>query len=93
MSPKAKPVEPAELLPPEALLEVPVRVWAELGRAQVPVSRAVSLDSGDILDLDRAPDQPVDVFVNGFLLGQGRLLVVDGDWAVRLESVTGVSGQ
>lgn len=86
MSPKRVSKGPAAV-PPDALLDVDVRLWVELGRASLPVSRAVALERGALVDLDKMPDDAVDVYVNGTHLGTGRLLVVDGDWAVRLETV------
>jgi flagellar motor switch protein FliN/FliY len=81
-----------EQLAPEALADVPVRLRAELGRTRLAVSRAVSLEPGAIVDLDRAPDAPVDLFLNGVAFGTARLLVVDGEWAVRIESVFQAAG-
>ena len=75
------------MLRPETLLDVPVRVSVELGRARLPIGRAVSLARESIVDLDRAPGDPVEVYVNGLLFGTARLLQVDGDWAFRLETV------
>jgi Type III flagellar switch regulator (C-ring) FliN C-term len=40
-----------------------------------------------VVELDRAPDDPVDLFVNGRLFGTGRLLLVEDEWAVRIETV------
>lgn len=74
-------------VPADALLDVDVRLWVELGRASLPVSRAVALERGALVDLDKLPDDAVDVYVNGTHMGTGRLLVVDGEWAVRLETV------
>ena len=47
----------------------------------------VGLPHGAVVELDRAPDEPIDLFVNGRRFATGRLVVVDGDWAVRIESV------
>lgn len=69
------------------VLEVRVRVSAELGRASLPAAAVVSLQSGAVVDLDRAADDPVDIYVNGLHYGTGRLVAVDGEWAVRLEAV------
>jgi flagellar motor switch protein FliN/FliY len=71
----------------EALWDVPVRVWAELGRTRMAIGRAVTLPTGAVVDLDQEPDDPVDLYVNGRLFGSGRLLLVDDEWAVRIESV------
>jgi flagellar motor switch protein FliN/FliY len=81
-----------ERISTESVRAVPVRVWAELGRTQMPVGRAVGLATGAVVELDRAPDDPVDLFVNGRLFGTGRLLLVDDEWAVRIESVLPVAG-
>lgn len=69
------------------MLDVQVRVSAELGRARLPVADVLELGSGAVVDLDRAADAPVEVYVNGLPFGNGRLVAVDGEWAVRLESV------
>jgi flagellar motor switch protein FliN len=69
------------------LLDVDVRMWAELGRSKLALGSAVSLGTGAIVDLDRGPDEALDVFVNGRLFAKGRLLLVDGEWAVRLEQI------
>jgi flagellar motor switch protein FliN len=70
-----------------AVRAVPVRVWAELGRTQMPVGQAVGLATGAVVELDRAPDDPVDLYVNGRLFGTGRLLLVEDEWAVRIETM------
>jgi flagellar motor switch protein FliN len=70
-----------------SLAGIPVRVWAELGRASMPTAEVVGLPHGAVVELDRAPDEPIDLFVNGRRFATGRLVVVDGDWAVRIESV------
>ena len=78
----------ADALQPESLLDVSVRFCAELGRARMPIGEAVALSSGAIVDLDREPEEPVDIYVNGFHYGTARIVLVDGEWAVRLETVT-----
>jgi flagellar motor switch protein FliN len=72
---------------PEDLLDLRLNVWAELGRTELPAAEVVRLPQGAILELDRLPDDPADLFVNGTLLGRGRLIELDGEWAVRIESL------
>jgi flagellar motor switch protein FliN/FliY len=93
------PPEPAAASAPKAagapagpgapsLAGIPVRVWAELGRAQMPSAQVVGLPSGAVVELNRSPDEPIDLYVNGRRFATGRLMVVDGtDWAVRIETV------
>jgi flagellar motor switch protein FliN/FliY len=67
---------------------VGIRVWAELGRTQLPFGTALTLPSGAIVDLDRTAESPVDLFVNGLCFGHGNLLVTDdGEWAIEVTTL------
>jgi flagellar motor switch protein FliN len=71
-----------------SLAGIPVRVWAELGRARMPSAQVVGLPAGAVVELDRQAEEPIDLYVNGSRFATGRLVVVDGtDWAVRIEHV------
>jgi flagellar motor switch protein FliN/FliY len=77
-----------ESLSVDAIWRVPVRVWAELGRTRLPIGRAVGLAAGTVVELDRAAEDPVDLFVSGRRFARGSLVLVDGDWAVQLLELT-----
>jgi flagellar motor switch protein FliN len=71
-----------------SLAGIPVRVWAELGRARMPSAQVVGLPPGAVVELDRQAEEPIDLYVNGSKFATGRLVVVDGtDWAVRIDHV------
>jgi flagellar motor switch protein FliN/FliY len=71
-----------------SLSGIPVRVWAELGRARMPSAQVVGLPPGAVVELDKQADDAIDLYVNGTKFATGRLVVVDGtDWAVRIEHV------
>jgi flagellar motor switch protein FliN/FliY len=73
----------------DTLRRVRLRVWAEIGRTRMSMSRAVGIQPGEIVELDRGADEPVDLYVNGRRFATGTLLRVDeADWAVRIESLT-----
>ena len=74
-------------LEPEELLDLRLRVWAELGRARMPTAAIVGMGPGTIIELDRTPEDLTKIYVNGALFGHGRLILVDGEWAIRLESI------
>lgn len=73
-----------------ALGQVPVRVWAELGRARLSLAEVVALGVGAVVELDRRLEDPIDLYVNGLRLGHGELEIVDDEWAVRVDAVTGL---
>ena len=82
MSPDIEELEAA------ALLDMPLRVWAEIGRTKLPAAFVVGMPEGAIIDLDCEPDEPADLFVNGRHFGTGKLVLVDGEWALRVETLT-----
>ena len=76
----------------DALRDISVRVWAELGRTRMPSGRIVALPSGAVVELDRAVEAPIDLYADGMRFATGRLLVTDdGGLAVRIETVLGAT--
>jgi flagellar motor switch protein FliN/FliY len=74
----------------EALREIRLRVWAELGRAHLPLARALGLPLGSVVELNQEADSPIDLFVNGVRFAQGHLIVTDdGEWAFQCDVVGG----
>jgi flagellar motor switch/type III secretory pathway protein FliN len=78
---------PTDELGAGSLLDTNLRVWAEIGRTKMPAASVVGMSEGTIVDLDCEPDQPADLFVNGRHFGTGKLILVDGEWAFRVESL------
>jgi flagellar motor switch protein FliM len=70
------------------MLDVSVRVWAELGRATLPLGQALELPPGSVVELDQGADSPIDLFVNGTRFAFGTLQVgTDGEWAVQVDAL------
>ena len=72
-----------------ALVAAPVRLSAEIGRKQMPVNEVLNLVEGQLVELDSAADDPADLYVNGRRLGTGRLVLIDGEWALQIEWLAG----
>lgn len=67
---------------------VPVRVWAELGRATLPLGSTLELPPGTVLELDQDADAPIELFVGGKRFAHGTLQVTDEEiWAVQIDSL------
>jgi flagellar motor switch protein FliN len=72
----------------DALRDVSVRVWAELGRTKMSSGRIVALPGGAVVELDREVDEPIDIYADGMRFATGRLLVTeDGGLAIRVEHI------
>jgi flagellar motor switch protein FliN/FliY len=69
------------------LSEVQVELAVELGRVKLPLRDLLSLAPGAVLELDRSADAPVDVLVNGCLVARGEVVVIDGEFGVRVTAV------
>jgi flagellar motor switch protein FliN/FliY len=75
----------------DSLRAVPVRVWAELGRARMGAGASLGVATGSVLELDREVDEPIDLYVDGMRFAAGRLLVAeDGSLQLEVESVIGL---
>ncbi len=69
------------------LADVQVELAVELGRVKLPLRDLLSLAPGAVLELDRSADAPVDVLVNGCLVARGEVVVIDGEFGVRVTAV------
>jgi flagellar motor switch protein FliN/FliY len=67
--------------------ETPLRLDAELGSARLTADEVLGLRDGAVVVLDRAVDDPVELYVNGTPYGAGRLLLDGDEWAVMIEEI------
>ncbi len=66
---------------------IETEVSVVLGRARLPIRDLLALGPGAILELDRKPNEPVEVLVNGTLVARGEVVVVDEDFGVRISEI------
>lgn len=71
----------------EVLLDVPLAMSVELGRARCFVKDLLSLSSGSVVELDKAAGDPVDILVNGKLFARGEVVVIDENFGVRIQEI------
>jgi flagellar motor switch protein FliN len=71
----------------ELLLDVELPVSLSFGRTQVPLKDVLKLTTGSIVELNRGVAEPVDVLVNQCLIARGEVVVIDGNYAVRIQQI------
>lgn len=71
----------------DVVLDIPVQLSMELGRARIAIGELLKLDQGSVVELERSVDEPMDIFVNGTLVARGEAVVVDEKFGVRLTDV------
>ncbi len=71
----------------ELVMDVPVQIAVELGRAKMQIRHLVALTYGSVIELDVQAGDPLDVVVNGTLVAQGEVVIVNDRYAIRLTDI------
>ena len=73
----------------DLLGDIPLQISVELARVPVTAEQVVALRVGQVVELRRAPGEPVDLSVNGKVIARGELVEVEGQLGVRVLSLAG----
>jgi len=68
-------------------MDVPVRVDVVLGEARMPIEELMAMQPGDVVGLDRATGDEIDIYVSDRLMARGRLVVSNGELGVSLSEI------
>ena len=71
----------------DRFFDVNVTVWAELGRAEMPIGELLQVGEGAVLKLDRSVSEPVDLVAQGVRVARGEVVVVDDCFAIRIKEI------
>jgi flagellar motor switch protein FliN len=75
----------------DVILDIPVVISMEIGRAQINIRNLLQLNEGSVVELDRLAGEPMDVLVNGTLIAHGEVVVVNDKFGIRLTDVVSPS--
>ena len=71
----------------DMILDIPVQITVELGRTKITIKNLLQLAHGSVVELDAMAGEPMDVFVNGTLIAQGEVVVVNDKFGIRLTDI------
>jgi flagellar motor switch protein FliN/FliY len=71
----------------DAILDVPVTLTLEIGATKLPIKDLLSLGQGSVIELERMVGEPHDVLVNGTLIAQGEVVVVNDQFGIRFTDI------
>jgi flagellar motor switch protein FliN/FliY len=71
----------------DMILDIPVQLTVELGRTRIPIKHILQLAQGSVIELDALAGEPMDVLVNGCLIAQGEVVVVNDKFGIRLTDI------
>lgn len=82
---KSSPVETHNDI--DFILDIPVQLTVELGRTKIAIKNLLQLAQGSVVELDGLAGEPMDVLVNGCLIAQGEVVVVNDKFGIRLTDI------
>ncbi len=71
----------------DMILDIPVQLTVELGRTKLAIKNLLQLAQGSVVELDGLAGEPMDVLVNGCLIAQGEVVVVNDKFGIRLTDI------
>lgn len=71
----------------DMILDIPVQLTVELGRTRIAIKNLLQLAQGSVVELDGLAGEPMHVLVNGCLIAQGEVVVVNDKFGIRLTDI------
>ncbi|PWB55336.1 MAG: flagellar motor switch protein FliN [Nitrosomonadales bacterium] len=71
----------------DMILDIPVNLTVELGRTKIAIRSLLQLAQGSVVELDGLAGEPMNVLVNGCLIAQGEVVVVNDKFGIRLTDI------
>jgi flagellar motor switch protein FliN/FliY len=71
----------------DMIMDIPVQLTVQLGRTKIAIKNLLQLAQGSVVELDGLAGEPMDVLVNGYLIAQGEVVVVNEKFGIRLTDI------
>ena len=71
----------------DMIMDIPVQLSVELGRTRLTIKNILQLGQGSVVELDGFAGEPMDIYVNGYLIAQGEVVVVDEKYGIRVTDI------
>lgn len=71
----------------DIILDIPVQLTVEMGRTKITIKNLLQLAHGSVVELDAMAGEPMNVLVNGTLIAQGEVVVVNDKFGIRLTDI------
>jgi flagellar motor switch protein FliN/FliY len=91
---KASPLEgerigttPKEVPNLDFILDIPIEISVELGRARMLISELLQLGQGSVIELNRLPGEPVEIFINQKLIARGEVVVINERFGIKITNI------
>jgi len=69
------------------ILDIPLEMTVLIGRTKILVQELLQLTQGSVVALDKLAGEPMEVYVNGKLIGRGEVVVVNEKFGIRITDI------
>ncbi|HET8816810.1 MAG TPA: flagellar motor switch protein FliN [Pseudidiomarina sp.] len=71
----------------DIIMDIPVKLSVELGRTRITIKQLLELAQGSVVELDGLAGEPMDILINGYLIAQGEVVVLDDKYGIRITEI------
>ncbi len=71
----------------EMIMDIPVKLTVELGRTRLTIKQLLELAQGSVIELEGLAGEPMDILINGYLIAQGEVVVVEDKYGIRITEI------
>ena len=71
----------------DLIMDIPVKLTVDLGRTKMTIKELLRLTQGSVVALDGLAGEPLDILINGYLIAQGEVVVVNDKYGVRITDI------
>lgn len=71
----------------DMIMDIPVKLTVELGRTRLTIKQLLELAQGSVIELDGLAGEPMDILINGYLIAQGEVVVVEDRYGIRITEI------
>ncbi|MBT2774225.1 flagellar motor switch protein FliN [Halomonas sp. ISL-60] len=71
----------------EMIMDIPVKLTVELGRTKLTIKQLLELAQGSVIELEGLAGEPMDILINGYLIAQGEVVVIEDKYGIRITEI------
>jgi flagellar motor switch protein FliN len=71
----------------DMIMDIPVQLSVELGRTKIPIKELLQLAQGSVVELSALAGEPLDILINGLLIAQGEVVLVNEKLGIRVTDI------
>ena len=71
----------------DVIMDIDLPLVVRFGRTELPLKKLTAIGPGSVIDLERSPDEPVEILISNRVVARGEVVIVSGNYGVRVREV------